>query len=203
MSHYPLHLITDNRIEKLPDLISEVVSGCISIIQLRNKHADKLVLYEVGKKILKILKPKKIPLIINDHIDLALALDADGVHIGQTDLPYNQARKILGKNKIIGLSIQTLEHAKKAEKYYADYFGVGPVFHTNTKSDAFTLGVNQFQEITQLLKKPCIAIGGIKIADVKTILSHGAQGIAVVSGICAAANPRLATINYIKELSNA
>lgn len=202
MHDYSLHLVTDSKLENLLDLIAAAIDGGVTVVQLRNKHVDKLPLYMVGKKILKLLKPKKIPLIINDHIDLALALDADGIHIGQTDLPYHIARKILGKNKIIGLSLQTLSHAKIAEKFDADYFGVGPVFNSMTKNDAAAMGLNTLQEITQLVQKPCIAIGGIEIENVKSVLSHGAHGIAVVSGICASISPKLAVINYVKELTH-
>lgn len=202
MRNYSLHLVTDSKLENLLDLITEAIDGGVTVVQLRNKHADKLSLYIVGKKILKLLRPKKIPLIINDHIDLALALNADGVHIGQTDLPYHIARKILGKNKIIGLSLQTISHAKIAEKFDVDYFGVGPVFNSMTKTDVAAMGLNTLQEITQLVKKSCIAIGGIEIENVKSVLSHGAHGIAIVSGICASFNPKLAAINYVKELTH-
>src|SRR3990167_7581894 len=121
-----IHFVTNNSINNLPELISQTIAGGATHIQLRNKNCDKVILFTIGKKLLTITRPKKIPLIINDHIDLALALDADGVHIGQTDLPYSIARKLLGKNKIIGLSIQTLEQAKQAVNCDADYFGVGP-----------------------------------------------------------------------------
>lgn len=201
MRDYSLQLVTHNKIDNLPDLIEEAVSAGVTTIQLRNKHADKLCLYEIGKTVLALLKSKKIPLIINDHIDLALALDADGVHIGQTDLPYQVARKILGRNKIIGLSINTLEQAKKSEKFAVDYFGVGPVFPSTTKTDTTAIGLKGLHEITQYLQRPCIAIGGITIENVKSVLSHGAQGIAVVSGICASSNPKLSISHYIRELT--
>lgn len=202
MHNYSFHLVTDGKLNNLLDLIVEAVDGGVTTVQLRNKHADKLSLYEIGKKILNLLRPKKIPFIINDHIDLALSLNADGVHIGQSDLPYHIARKILGKNKIIGLSLQTISHAKIAEKFDVDYFGVGPVFNSITKTDATAMGLGILQEITQLVQKPCIAIGGIEIENVKSVLSHGAHGIAVVSGICASFNPKLAVINYARELTH-
>lgn len=203
MHNYFLQLVTDDRIDDLPDLISEAISAGVTSIQLRNKHADKLRLYQIGKQISVLLKPKKIPLIINDHIDLALALDADGVHIGQTDLPYAVVRKMLGKNKIIGLSIQTLEQAIKAKKMMVDYFGIGPVFPSSTKTDTSAIGLKALQEITQHLQRPCIAIGGIEIENVQSVLSHGAHGIAVVSGICASSNPKLSISHYIRELIHA
>ncbi|MCX7124727.1 MAG: thiamine phosphate synthase [Gammaproteobacteria bacterium] len=201
MRDYSLHLVTDDRLDGLLDLISEAIAGGVTVVQLRNKHADKLTLYTIGKNISKLLKSKKIPFIINDHIDLALALNADGIHIGQTDLPYKNTRKILGKNKIIGLSIQTMEHAKKSEKFDVDYFGVGPVFNSMTKTDADAMGLKTLQEIIQQVKKPCIAIGGIEVGNVKSVLLEGAQGIAVVSGICASSSPKLAAHHYVKELT--
>ncbi|MDP1574969.1 MAG: thiamine phosphate synthase [Coxiellaceae bacterium] len=202
MPNYSLHLVTDGKLNNLLDLIVEAVDGGVTTVQLRSKQADKLPLYNIGKKILKLLRPKKIPFIINDHIDLALALNADGVHIGQSDLPHQMTRHLLGKNKIIGLSLQTLLHAKIAEKFDVDYFGVGPVFNSTTKTDAAAMGLDILQEITQRVQKPCIAIGGIEIENVKSVLSRGAQGIAVVSGICASINPKLATINYARELTS-
>ena len=195
-----LHFITDNRIEGLLDLIAQCVSEGIDVVQFRNKYADKLTCFTVGKKISALLKPKKIPFIINDHIDLALALDADGVHIGQTDLPYFHARKIMGKNKIIGLSIQTIEDAEKSEKFDVDYFGVGPIFQTKTKNDVSAMGLITLKKITETLPKPCIAIGGIEINTVQSVLQHGAKGIAVISGICSAENPVLATQAYVEKL---
>src|SRR3990167_231771 len=201
--NYALHLITDNRIDGLLELIAAAVDGGVTCVQLRNKFADKLPLYEVGKKIQTLLKPKKIPLIIYDHVDLAIALDADGVHIGQTDLPYEKVRHMLGKHKIIGLSLQTIEQAIQAQKYDVDYFGVGPIFYTETKTDAVVSGLTVLKAIAGMMQKACIAIGGIQISNVKPVIAQGAQGIAVVSGICAAENPKLATIHYVEELKNA
>lgn len=200
MHHYQFHLITDDRIINLPEFIVHIIDCGITTVQLRNKNSDKLFLYEIGKKILKITQQKKIPFLINDHVDVALALDADGVHIGQTDLPYHAARKILGKKKIIGLSIQNMEQAKNAIHYDANYFGVGPLFPSRTKSDVSAIGLNNLNDITQILNKPCIAIGGIEIHHVKTILNQGAEGVAVINGVFNADNPRTAALNYAKEL---
>lgn len=133
MRDYSLQFITNDRMDNIVERISLAIEGGVTVVQLRHKTANKISLFEVGKKIQKIIRFKKIPFIINDHIDLALALDADGVHIGQTDLPYYCARKLLGKNKIVGLSLQTVEHAKKALHYDADYFGIGPIFATSSK----------------------------------------------------------------------
>lgn len=203
MNNYSLHFITDDRASNdLLDLISEAVAGGVTSVQLRNKKASKLELYEVGKKILKLLKPKKIPLIINDYVDLAQALDADGVHIGQTDLPYSAVRTILSKNKIVGLSLHTLEQAEKCGKYDVDYFGVGPVFRSRTKPHADPIGLEILFKITQLVSKPCIAIGGIEIENASSVLSHGAKGIAVVSGICTSSNPQLTAKYYVNALTH-
>lgn len=203
MSDFSLHLVTDDHIDTLPDLVSIAIENGATVIQLRNKYADKLPLYEIGKKILAITRSKKIPFIINDHIDLALALDADGVHIGQSDLPYEFARKILGKHKIIGLSIQTLAHAEQAQFCDADYFGVGPIFKTALKSDVFAMGLDTLGKITSILKKPCVAIGGIQTEQVSDVISQGAAGIAVISGICHASDPGLETRKYKHELTHA
>ena len=170
--NHSLHLVTDDRINGLLDLISAAVEGGVTTVQLRNKFSDKLPLYEAGKKILKLLKPKKTPLIINDHVDLAIALDADGVHIGQTDLPYEKVRHMLGKNKIIGLSLQTMQQAMQAIHCDVDYFGVGPIFYTETKTDAIVSGLEILHAISQLIQKPCIAIGGIEINNFQSFMLH-------------------------------
>lgn|SRR3990167_1636595 len=195
-----LHLITNNNTDKLMNIVSQAIAGGVDYIQLRNKQLDKLFLFEIGKQLLTLTRPKKIPLIINDHIDLAVALDAEGVHLGQTDLPVSFARKLLGKKKIIGLSIQTIAQAENAIHADADYFGVGPVFPSTTKTDAAAMGLIHLKKITEILKKPCIAIGGITIENVPEVLGCHVSGIAVVSGICDAKNPMAATKNYISLL---
>lgn len=200
MKKFSLHLVTDNRLDNLPEFISSVIDCGITHVQFRNKTQDSNALFEIGKKILKITRAKKIPLIINDYIDLALSLDADGVHIGQTDMPYELVRKKLGANKIIGLTIETVEQMQRCEKWDVNYFGVGSVFATSSKPDANVIGITQLKNIIACTQKPCIAIGGIQIHDVKNILATGAAGIAVVSGICSAKNPLLAATQYAEML---
>lgn len=196
MRDYTLHLVTDDRLDNLCELASLAIEGGATIIQLRNKTANKHILFEAGKKLLKIARAKKIPLIINDYIDLALALNADGAHIGQTDLPCHAARKLLGKNKILGLSLQTVAQAKNALACDADYFGVGPIFQTNTKKNVSEMGLSLFHEIVNLLKKPCVGIGGITLNNAKEVMRQGAAGIAVVSGICNSNDPKSTTEKY-------
>lgn len=227
MKKFSLHLVTDNRLDNLPEFISSVIDCGITHVQFRHKPAQVLgarpsgrasegdkkeiprklgpvgraQLYAIGKKILKITRAKKIPLIINDHVDLALALNADGVHIGQTDMPYELVRKKLGANKIIGLTIETVEQIQRCEKWDVNYFGVGSVFATSSKPDANVIGITQLKNIIACTQKPCIAIGGIQIHDVKNIIVAGAAGIAVVSGICSAENPTLAATQYAQVLN--
>jgi thiamine-phosphate pyrophosphorylase len=146
-------------------------------------------------RIKSILAPYQIPLIINDRVDIALAVDADGLHIGQSDLPYSVARKLLGKDKIIGLSIENLQQAKEANALDVDYIGLSPVFYTDTKNDiAPALGLDGIKEIAKISKHRMVGIGGINTSNANDIVLSGAEGIAVVSAILSHDDPKKAAM---------
>lgn len=163
----------------------------MDIVQLRYKGASTRDLLDLGQEIKPILRAKKVPFIINDRVDVALALDADGVHLGQEDMPINLARRILGPDKIIGLSTHSLEQARAALSEELDYFAVGPIFPTTTKQVS-AIGIKVLEELSaELAQENCIpwlAIGGINQGNLAEVIKAGAKRIAVVSAIADAAD---------------
>lgn len=202
--NWKLHLIADKETAGEKDIlkiIKQAVKGGVTVVQLRAKTLSTREFFELGKKVFDCLKSKGIPFIINDRIDIALALNADGVHLGQQDMPLNIARKILGKEKIIGISVNTVKEAIEAEKGGADYLGVGPAFPTITKPDIRTpLGIDGLKKIRQQIKIPIVAIGGIDKSNAKGVFKTGVDGIAVVSAIVLSNNPEQAVVDLLKEL---
>lgn len=193
---FQLQLVTDHRFAShadWPEIIEQAVQGGANLVQLRDKQADNQTLIELGLAIQKKLKPYNVPLIINDRVEVAIAINADGVHLGQGDACYRQARERLGANKIIGLTINNFEQAQQADQDCIDYFGVGPVFATATKPDATApMGLDGLSAICEVLTKPVIAIGGITPEHIKPIQQSGAAGIAVVSAIMNHPSPKYA-----------
>jgi len=179
------------------DTLKYAVAGGVNLVQLRCKKLSEREFIELGKDVIKILQPHHIPLIINDNINVAKSINADGLHIGQNDIDYSKAREILGPKNIIGLTIENIEQAQRAEPWGLNYFGVGPVFATRTKTDAPPpLNLSGLKQICEQTKKPVYAIGGITLDNVEEVMQQGPQGIAVVSAICSAYNPELS----VKEL---
>ncbi|WP_282126893.1 thiamine phosphate synthase [Marinifilum flexuosum] len=195
-----LYLVTDKELangKALEDIVEEAVKGGVSMVQIREKEANSKDFYQLADTVKKVLEKYKVPLIINDRLDIALAVDADGLHIGQSDLPYHVARKILGPNKIIGLSVENIEQARQANQLDVDYIGLSPVFSTQTKNDiAKPLELDGVKEIMSFSKHPAVAIGGINSTNTADIIKAGADGIAVVSAIVCAEDP----CNAAKEL---
>ena len=152
-------------------------------MQLREKELAQELFLEEAKEIKKLCHARKIPFVINDSVDIALAMDADGVHVGQSDMEAGNVRAKLGPDKIIGVSAQTVEQAKLAEAHGADYLGVGAVFATRSKDDAVEVGPQTLKDICQAVSIPVIAIGGITKDNVKELSSSGICGIAVISAI--------------------
>jgi thiamine-phosphate pyrophosphorylase len=165
-------------------LVSAAVKGGVTHVQLREKCTSTGEFIEIGQRLKRLLKPYGIPLIINDRVDIALTLEAEGVHLGQSDMPYPEARRLLGLNKIIGLTVETLEQMQKANQWDIQYVGIGPVFPTQTKLDApEPLDISGLTTFCRLSRHPVIAIGGIHIGNAEAVLNTGTQGIAVVSAI--------------------
>ncbi len=199
-----LYLVTDRSLSlnrPLEYIVEEAVKGGVTIVQLREKNASTREFYELALNLKKLLRPYKVPLIINDRLDIALACDADGLHIGQSDMPYEVARKILGRNKIIGLSVENVEDAIEANKLDIDYIGISPVFSTSTKTDtALALGLQGVRDITNISKHPSVGIGGLNLSNAKDIINAGANGISVVSAIMSAHDPKEAATELRNEI---
>jgi len=182
-------------------LIAQAVEGGVTIVQLRGKKWTSREFLEVGMKAVRLLKPKKIPLIINDEVHIALACKASGVHLGQGDMPLRCARELMGKERIIGISVSSADEAPAAEKGGSDYIGVGPVFATLSKKDIGSpLGLAGLREIRQKVKIPILAIGGISVANVADVIASGADGVAVISAITAATDPKKAATEIIESI---
>jgi thiamine-phosphate pyrophosphorylase len=179
------YLVTDSGLSKkgtLSDVREAVESGC-RIVQYREKDKSTKEMVEEASKIKKICSGRAI-FLINDRIDVALAVDADGVHIGQDDMPIELARKLLGKDKIIGLSVNNKEEAILAEKAGADYLGLGPIFDTSTKKDAGNgIGPLKIKEAKDAVKIPVVAIGGINKENCESVLQNGADSLVAISAV--------------------
>ena len=180
-----LYLITDRKISGLSptSIVKQAISAGIGIVQLREKDLPKKEIFREAAAIRTLTRKSRVKFIINDHVDIALATGADGVHLGQEDLPIYDARMILGRKKIIGISTRTLKQAIDAESSGADYIGFGPVFSTSTKMTVRPKGLKAIRDIRRHIKIPVVAIGGIKSDDVPDILEAGADAFAVASGI--------------------
>lgn len=192
-----LYLVTDRELSlgrSLEEVVSEAVAGGATIVQLREKKTSTGEFIELAFRLKEILKPYNIPLIINDRVDVALAVDADGVHIGQSDMPYELARKLLGPHKIIGLSVENMDDLIKANELDVDYVGISPVYGTPTKTDtAEPFGLEGLKEAVKLSKHPTVAIGGMNAKTIGDVMATGTNGVAVVSAICSATNIAKAT----------
>ena len=192
-----LYLVTDRELSlgrSLEEVVSEAVKGGVTVVQLREKDASTGEFIELARRLMKLLKPLRIPLIINDRVDVALAVDADGVHIGQSDMSYEDARRLLGPDKIIGLSVESFEDIEAANALDVDYIGISPVYGTPTKTDtAEPFGLEGLREAVQMSAHPTVAIGGMNASTIAEVMAAGTDGVAVVSAICSAENIRKAT----------
>lgn len=183
---YRLYLVSDQKVLQERDFLSSLekaILGGVTMLQLRDKESSSKEFYNLALEVKKLTKKYKIPLIINDRIDIALAVDAEGVHLGQQDMPITVARPLMGPDKIIGASTATLEEAKKAESEGADYIGVGALFPTATKSNTRRVSLNQLSIIKKNVSIPVVGIGGISKSNIQSIINTGVDGAAVVSAI--------------------
>lgn len=199
-----LYLVTDRPLCKgrsLEWVVEESLKGGATLVQLREKECDTGEFINLAVRLKKILSKYNVPLLINDRVDVALAADADGVHIGQSDMPYEMARKILGPDKIIGLSIESIEEAKKANDIDVDYIAVSPVYLTSTKTDTSkALGLEGVREISRISGHPVCGIGGMNRETSGAVIRAGADGVAVISAIVSADDPKKATEEICKEI---
>ena len=172
------------------DIVAQACEGGVTLVQLREKELSGKEFYELALKVKDITDSFNVPLIINDRIDVAQAVDAAGVHLGQSDLPVVAARSILGPSKIIGASTKTLEQALVAVAAGADYLGVGAIFPTTTKVVTVITSIDTLTEITQNVKIPVVAIGGLNASNLKVLHGSGVSGISVVTAIMNSTNPK-------------
>lgn len=187
-----LYLVTDKSddVEKFLNTIEEAIKGGVSVVQIREKTADTLDFYNLALKVKKITDKYSVPLIINDRVDVALAVDADGVHVGQSDMPCDVTRKLIGPDKILGVSAATIPEAKKAERDGADYIGTGAIFPTATKDDAPKITKKDLTDIVDSINIPVVAIGGINLDNAFKLKDTGIKGLSVVSAIMSSQNPK-------------
>lgn len=197
---YSLYLCTDrNLTNNLEQTVELAIKGGVTVVQLREKNISGKKFLEVGESLKKITDKCKVPLIVNDRIDIAQAIDAAGVHVGQSDLPFKVVRKILGDEKIIGVSASTIEQAIQAENDGANYIGVGAMFATATKTDAEIVSLDTLKKIRQAVKIPIVVIGGINKKTLP-LVKNFVDGAAVVSAIISAENPEESAQEILKIL---
>lgn len=196
-----LYLVTDRSLSlgrSLEDIVTKAIDGGVTMVQLREKDTDTGEFVELARRLLAILKPLNIPLIINDRVDVALAVGADGIHIGQRDMAYEDVRRLIGNDKIIGLSVENFKDIEIANTLDVDYIGISPVFGTPTKTDtAKPFGIEGLRKAVTLSIHPTVAIGGMNKDTAKDVMLTGCDGIAVVSAICSAENPALASTELL------
>lgn len=204
MRDFCLYVITGEEYHPGRSLLSvmeEAILGGADIVQLRDKKSTKREIFEKAKMLRELTRKYDVPFIVNDHIDIALAVDADGIHIGQDDLPLAEARKIVGSGKIIGVSTHRIEEAREAEKNGADYIGVGPVFPTKTKETAVPVTTEYVKQVANEIKIPFVAIGGIKLDNVDEVLDAGATRICAVSEIVGAKDVKRTCELFLEKIN--
>ncbi len=202
---YTLYLVTDRELmstKKLEDAVEQAILGGCTVVQVREKNCSSLEFYEIALKIKEITDRYQIPLIINDRIDIALAVDAAGLHIGQKDIPAKTVRKIVGKDKIIGVSASNFEEAIRAYHDGADYLGVGAMFTTDTKKDAEHTSMEELIKIRKEIPLPIVVIGGINEENIRNFKDIGINGFAVVSAIITKPDIKKAAENLKRIILN-
>jgi thiamine-phosphate pyrophosphorylase len=192
---YTLYLVTDRTLMSAPTLeqaVEAAINGGCTLVQLREKDVSTLEFYRTAVNIKRITDHYHVPLIINDRVDLALAVDAAGVHVGQNDLPAATVRRIIGPHKILGVSAANLAEAAQAQQDGADYLGIGAMFATDTKSDAQLVTLDELKKIRESVGLPLVVIGGINEKTIPQFTGVGIDGVAVVSAVIADADIRAA-----------
>ena len=185
---FRLYLVTDPDLcagHGVVETVRDAVRGGVTIVQLRDKMAKTSSLVEIGKALRDVLASTGVPLIINDDVEAAIAIGADGIHVGQSDMKAEDVRKMVGPNMMIGLSCESVADASAADPEVVDYIGVSPVFATPTKTDhSGAVGLQGLRDIAAVTRIPKVPIGGIKIEHLSSLYEYGADGVAVVSAIC-------------------
>ena len=201
---YSLYLCTDRRLmtsSSIEECVEHAIQGGVTIVQLREKDCSSREFYELALRVKRVTKQYQVPLIVNDRVDIALAADADGVHVGQKDLPCQEVRRLVGEKKIVGVSAANRVAALQAAADGADYIGVGAVFATGTKQDAVVIAPEELAAIRQAVSIPMVAIGGIQKQTLPLLKGTGIDGVAVISAIVAQPDVEQAA-RELKELWN-
>lgn len=196
MNAYRLYLVTDDQqdLATLKRVVRKAVEGGATMVQVREKHGDVRAFIERAQAVKDILKDTDVPLVINDRVDVALAVDADGVHLGQSDMPANIARELIGPNKILGLSIENEEQLAEADSLPIDYIGLSAIFATPTKTNTKKhWGIDGLKMALETTSLPIVAIGGINESNIPQLSATGVHGLALVSAICHAEDPKAAS----------
>ena len=199
MNPYRLYLVTDDQqdLTTLKNVVREAVAGGVTMVQVREKGVDIRCFIDRALAVKAVLQGTGVPLIINDRVDVALAVNAEGVHLGQSDMPVNMARQMMGKDKIIGLSIENKQQLIEAEHLPVDYLGLSAIFSTPTKTNINTQwGIEGLATAIRISSLPMVAIGGINAKNVDAIIATGAHGVALVSAICHATCPQKAARHF-------
>lgn len=194
MKELKLYLVTDSDILRGRDFyncIEEALKGGVTMLQLREKNASGKEFLEKAIKLRELTKKYNVKFIINDRVDIAMLCDADGVHVGQSDIPANKVRELIGEDKIVGVSARTVEEALTAKENGADYLGVGAMFTTRTKLDAKSVSIEKLKEIKERVELPLVAIGGLSLSNIDELKECNIDGYAVVSAILGAENIKL------------
>lgn len=181
------------------------VANGVTAVQLRSEQAyDRRDWYQAALALKEVLAETTVPLLINDQVDVAMAVQADGVHVGQSDLPVDVVRKLIGTEKLIGLSVSNASQMQSVPWEQVDYLGIGPIYPTNSKSDAApVLGVEQLQKLVQSKQCPAVAIGGINRSNITQVMQTGVDGVAVISAICAQPDVGAATQQLLQQITQA
>jgi thiamine-phosphate pyrophosphorylase len=196
MNPYKLYLVTDDQqdLETLKFVVEKAVAGGVTMVQVREKHGDVRAFIERAEAVKSVLAGTGVPLIINDRVDVALAVDADGLHLGQSDMPAALARKLIGSDKILGLSIETEQQLQEADDLPIDYIGLSALFETQTKTNLKKYwGYEGIKLALETTKLPIVGIGGINESNIPQLVETGIHGLALVSAICHAEDPKKAT----------
>ena len=203
---YTLYLCTDRRLmttDTIEESVERAGKGGVTVVQLREKDCSSREFYEMAVRVKEITDAYEVPLLINDRADIAMAVGADGVHLGQDDLPVQAARGLLGSDKIIGATAHTVKEAVRAWKSGADYLGAGDVFGTSTKQDARRLSLEELTEICRSVPIPVVAIGGVRADNIARLRPTGAKGAAVISAVVGQKDITAATRELISNFQEA
>jgi len=201
-----LYVVTERKLtggRPLLEVVEESLAGGATIVQLREKDISTRAFLELAFRVKEVTRRHGATFIINDRVDVAMAAGADGVHLGQDDMPLELARRMMGRQAVIGISVSSVKEAVTAAEGGADYLGVSAIYSTPTKTDAPAIGLGGLREIRKAVRLPLVAIGGIHLGNAADVIRAGADGIAVVSAIMSAADPRRAARALLEEVKRA